>query len=91
MTNKAKEEIGFHYLLADIWPLTLILLGLNIFHKKYLKKYSTYLSLTIYLEYKMMTLLRVDFILLLSQNICFQKKLLDIPIYFYPYDYKKSN
>ena len=35
MTKEVKEHIGFHYLLTKIQLCTLILLELNIFHKKY--------------------------------------------------------
>ena len=37
MTNKAKEHIGFHYLLAEMQLCTLILLEMNIFLKICLK------------------------------------------------------
>ena len=33
--KKVKEHIGFHYLSTEIQLYTLILLELNIFHKKY--------------------------------------------------------
>ena len=38
MTEKVKEHVGFHYLLTEIQLHTLILLELNIFLKRYLKK-----------------------------------------------------
>ena len=70
-----KEHIGFHYLLTEIPRYTLILLELNIFLKKYLAKSKVNQLITIYLEYKIMNLLYVGFIVLLSYNICLQEKL----------------
>ena len=58
-----KEHIGFHYLLIEVQLYTLILLELNIFLKKYSKINQL---LTIYLEYKILNLLCVDFVVLLS-------------------------
>ena len=75
MIKIVKEYIGFHYLLTKIQLYTLILLELNIFHKKYETKSEIKQLLTIYLEYKIMNLLCVDFIVSLSQNICLQEKL----------------
>ena len=66
MTKKAKEHIGFHYLLTEIQLYTLILLGLNKFFKKYQTKSEINQLLTIHLEYKIMILLCVDFIVLFS-------------------------
>ena len=34
MTNKIKDQIGFHYLLIGIWLHEFILLQLSMFHKK---------------------------------------------------------
>ena len=64
--KNAKERIGFPYLLIEIQLFTLILLEMNIFLKKYLKKSRAHLSLITCLEYKMMILLCADFIVLLS-------------------------
>ena len=61
MKNKIKERIGFHYLMAEIQPCTLILLESNIFHKIYKIKSKINPSLTTYLEYNLIILLRVDF------------------------------
>ena len=58
MTNKIKDQIGFHYLLIIIWLHEFILLQLSMFHKK---KSKINPSLTVYLEYKMMIPLCVDF------------------------------
>ena len=66
MTKKVKELIGFHYLLTEIQLYTLILLELNIFHKKYETKSKINQLLTIHLEYKIMILLCVNFIASLS-------------------------
>ena len=66
MTNKVKERIRFHYLLTEIQLFTLILLGLNIFHKNYWAKSKINQTLRTYLEYNMLTLLCVDFIVWLS-------------------------
>ena len=65
MMKIVKEHIGFHYLLIEVQLYTLILLELNIFLKKYSKINQL---LTIYLEYKILNLLCVDFVVLLSQN-----------------------
>ena len=43
-----------------------------------------------YLEYKIMILLCVDFITLLSQNTCFQEKLLEYTNLFSSNEYKKN-
>ena len=64
--EKGKKHIGFYYWLTEIQLYSLILLELNIFLKKYETKSKTNQLLTIYLKYKMMTLLFVDFIILLS-------------------------
>ena len=45
MANKVKEHIEFHYLLTEIRVCALILLGWNIFYKKYLEISKTNLSL----------------------------------------------
>ena len=63
MMKIVKEHIGFHYLLIEVQLYTLILLELNIFLKKYSKINQL---LTIYLEYKILNLLCVDFVVLLS-------------------------
>ena len=60
--EKVKERIGFHYLLIDI-------LVFDYFWIRYIiqkVKSTINMSLTIYLEYKMMILLHIDFIVLLS-------------------------
>ena len=60
--EKVKECIGFHYLLMDI-------LVFDYFWIRYIiqkVKSTINMSLTIYLEYKMMILLHIDFIVLLS-------------------------
>ena len=57
MTDKVKEHTGFHYLLTEIQLCALILLGFNIFHKKYSAKSKTNPSHTTYLEYTLMILL----------------------------------
>ena len=64
--EKVKEHIGFHYLLTEIQLYTLILLELNILLKKYLTIRYKSINISIYLEYKMMILLCVDFTLLVS-------------------------
>ena len=64
--KKGKKHIGFYYWLTEIQLYSLILLELNIFLKKYETKSKINQLLTIYLKYKMMTLLFVDFIILLS-------------------------
>ena len=62
MTNKVKEAIGFDYSLTEILLCTFILLGLNMFHEKYLAKSK----LKTYLEYSLMILLSVYFVVLVS-------------------------
>ena len=70
MTNKVKENIGFHYSFTEIRLHNLILLEPNIFRKTYKTKSKTNLSHTTYLEDKMMNLLCVDiFVVSLSYNI----------------------
>ena len=64
--KKIKEDIGFHYLLTEMQLYTLILLELNILLKKYWKKLEVNQLLSIYLRYKIMNLLYVDFIVSLS-------------------------
>ena len=66
MTNKANEHVGFHYLFIKILLYALILLKLNIFHKKYEAKSKTNPSRTAYSEYKMTTELCVYFTVSLS-------------------------
>ena len=67
MTKKVQEHIRFDCLLTETQLYSLILLEWNIFLRKYQKKKSEInLSHTIYLEYKIMILLCVDFIVLLS-------------------------
>ena len=67
--KQIKQHIAFHCLLTEIRLCTLIFVCLNIFLQKYYTKLKTNPSLASYLEYKMMILLCVDFIVLLSQNI----------------------
>ena len=62
MIETVKEHIGFHYLLTNIQLYTFVLLELNIFLKKYETKSEINQLLRIYLEYKTMNLLCVDFI-----------------------------
>ena len=64
--KKIKEDIGFHYLLTEMQLYTLILLELNILLKKYWTKLEVNQLLSIYLRYKIMNLLYVDFIVSLS-------------------------
>ena len=65
MTNKVKKHIWFHYLLAKIQLYNYIILELNIFRKKFEARSKINLSFTTYLEYKMMILLCLDFVVLL--------------------------
>ena len=65
MIKTVKEHSGFHYLMIEMQLHTLILLKLNIFVWKY-KKIRDKSLLTIYLEYNIMNLLCVDFIISLS-------------------------
>ena len=69
MIKIVKGHIGFHYILIKIQRYTLILLGLNIFLYKYWKNSKINQILTIYLEYKTMNLLCVDFIVPSSEYI----------------------
>ena len=75
MIKIVREHIGFHYLLIEIQLYTLIVLELNIFFKKNLKKSNINDLLTKYLEYTIMNLLCADFIVAFSQNMCLQEKL----------------
>ena len=59
MTNNVRERIGFHCLLTEIRLCSLILLELNIFRNNYETKAKTNQS---YLEYNLMILLCVDFV-----------------------------
>ena len=91
MATKVKKDIWFHYLLTEIQLYTFILLELNIFLKKYKAKSKINQLLTIYLEYKMMNLLCLEFIVLLSYNICWKKNLCYIIlILFSSNDYNKN-
>ena len=63
--KEVMKHTGFHYLLIELQLYTLILLELNIFHKKYYTKSKINQLLTIYLEYKKMIVLCVKFIVLL--------------------------
>ena len=73
MIKIVKEHIGFQFLLLEVQLYTLIPFEMNIFHKKYELKSKINQLLAIYLEYKIMNLLSVDFIVSLSLNICLQE------------------
>ena len=64
--KKIKRTHWFLLFIDKIQLCTLILLEINIFHKKYQAKAKINLSLKIYLEYKIMILFCVDFIVFLS-------------------------
>ena len=64
--KKAKEHVGFLYLLRKILMFTSILLELNIFLIKCSAKSKINLTFIIPKEYNVMILLRVDFIASLS-------------------------
>ena len=65
--------------------------GVEIFRKNYYTKSKINLSLTTYLEYKVMILLCRDFTVSLSQKICLQEKLIDYTNLFSLNDYKKND
>ena len=58
--KKVKENISFHYLLTKTQLLTLIFLGLNIFHNKYYEKSKIKPSLKRCFENNLMTLIESD-------------------------------
>ena len=72
---RTKERNLFHYLSTIIKLYTLTLLELNIFVKKYYTKSKINQLFKIYLEYKIMNLLCVGFIVSFSQTTCLHKKL----------------
>ena len=61
-----KENIGFHYLLIKIQLYALSLFGIEDIPKEVLNKFRDNQILTIYLEYKIMNVLCMNFIGLLS-------------------------
>ena len=62
MAKKSKESIELNYLLTEIQLYTLILLEMNMFLQKCLTRSMINELLTMYLEYKIVILLCVDFI-----------------------------
>ena len=60
--KKSKESIELNYLLTEIQLYTLILLEMNMFLQKCLTRSMINELLTMYLEYKIVILLCVDFI-----------------------------
>ena len=71
--KNVKEHIAFHNLLTELQLYTLILSELNILHIKCYPKSGIHQFFTMYLEYKMMILLRMDSIVSLSWNKCLQE------------------
>ena len=61
MAKKSKESIELNYLLTEIQLYTLILLEMNMFLQKCLIRSMINELLTMYLEYKIVILLCVDF------------------------------
>ena len=89
---KVKEHIAFYYLLAEVQLHNFILLELNIFFKQHQAQSKLNELLAIHLEYKIMVLLCVDFIVWLSQNICMlEKNCLDYTHSVSSKDYKKND
>ena len=73
MIKNVKEHIRFHYLLIEVQLYTFILLELDIFLKKYLKKIKD--KLIVYNIFETKDLLCVDFIVLLSLNKRLREKI----------------
>ena len=62
MANKVKEHIGFHYLLTEMQPCTFMFFGIEYIPQDLLNKIKKNESLITYLEYNLMILLCVNFI-----------------------------